>query len=334
MKAAGVKQSHLFDFGFTTDGVCARVKLRVPTTGKGKRKVPGADAPETPSRREPWAIDAFKSQCRLEDLHVIGLDPGKRELAVAVDTDDPKGCTPVRYTQVQRRHEMNKARYDKLEKEAKPAAVTQNDEALSGFCSRSAHLEKFCAYCAKRREGMEARMSFYAGIEHRRRRWKTYIKMQKSEQRFYERLAALHRPLDTRRLVVAYGAWGAVAGVPGTACNRGNPPCIGVGLMRKLAKRFTVVLTPEAYTSKTCCKCLGVCGAWKTRPDADGKQKEIRGLRRCTERDCMMPLNRDKNGAVNIGTQFKRLMRGQGPIRSMTAEELAFHRADVCLECE
>ena len=29
--------------------------------------------------------------------------------------------------------------------------------------------------------------------------------------------------------------------------------------------------------------------------------KKIRGLRRCTQRDCMLPLNRDKNGATNIG---------------------------------
>jgi hypothetical protein len=48
----------------------------------------------------------------------------------------------------------------------------------------------------------------------------------------------------------------------------------------------------------------------------------------------MLPLNRDKNGATNIGTNFKRLMRGAVPIRSMTDEDLAFHRATICLECE
>ena len=50
-------------------------------------------------------------------------------------------------------------------------------------------------------------------------------------------------------------------------------------------------------------------------------------------RDCMIPLNRDKNGAINIGTNFQRLMRGERPIRSMTAEDLVFHQASVCLEC-
>ena len=123
-----------------------------------------------------------------------------------------------------------------------------------------------------------------------------------------------------------------VAGRAGAACNRGNPPCIGVGLMRKLSKRFVVSPTPEAYTSKTCCRCLGPCGPWAEK-EADMGYK-IRGLRRCTQRDCMLPLNRDKNGATNIGTNFIRLMSDRPPIRSMTDEDLAFHRASLCMECD
>jgi hypothetical protein len=45
-------------------------------------------------------------------------------------------------------------------------------------------------------------------------------------------------------------------------------------------------------------------------------------------------LNRDKNGATNIGTQFQRLMCDKAPIRQMTDEDLAFHRASLCLECD
>lgn len=61
--------------------------------------------------------------------------------------------------------------------------------------------------------------------------------------------------------------------------------------------------------------------------------KKIRGLRRYTQRDCMLFLNRDKNGATNIGTNFKRLFEDQGPIKTMTEEDLEFHRASLCLEC-
>lgn len=41
----------------------------------------------------------------------------------------------------------------------------------------------------------------------------------------------------------------------------------------------------------------------------------------------MLPLNRDKNGATNIATNFLRLMRGEGLIRSMTEEDIALHHA-------
>ena len=63
-------------------------------------------------------------------------------------------------------------------------------------------------------------------------------------------------------------------------------------------------------------------------------RRKIRGLRRCTQRDCTIPLNRDKNGATNIGINFTRLMRDEAPIRSMGDEDLAFHRASTCLECD
>jgi hypothetical protein len=60
----------------------------------------------------------------------------------------------------------------------------------------------------------------------------------------------------------------------------------------------------------------------------------IRGLRICQNEDCKLPQNRDRTGASNIGLQFTRLFTGQGPIRSMTAEDLEFHRHNLCLRCD
>ena len=180
---------------------------------------------------------------------------------------------------------------------------------------------------------MDACLAFYADIGHRKRRWKTSIKAQQSEERLYKRLEAIKKKGDDRPTVLAYGSWGLVAGRAGAACNRGNPPCIGVGLMRKLSRRFVVSPTPEAYTSKTCCRCLGPCGPWEEKEAEMGKK--IRGLRRCTQRDCkFVPLNRDRNGATNIGTNFQRLFEDKAPIRSMSETDVAFHRATLCcLEC-
>lgn len=61
--------------------------------------------------------------------------------------------------------------------------------------------------------------------------------------------------------------------------------------------------------------------------------RKIRGVRVCQNEDCGLPQNR--TGATNIGVQFGRLMRGEGPIRPMSAEEEKFHDLNVqCAVCE
>jgi len=284
---------------FTTDGVCARLQMRsMATLGEGG----GLTSMPT---RGIWAIDQLKCVSRLEKLHVIGVDPGKRELLVGEDTDNSKDSPLVRYTQKQRLRDLRSRQYADEARQGKPQSVHDAEVELTGFHSRTSNLAAFCAYCGKRHESLDVCLAFYAGLGHRKRRWKTAIKVQQSEERLYKRLEGIQKKGGHRPIVLAYGSWGMVAGRADTACNRGNPPCIGVGLMRKLSRRFVVSPTPEAYTSKTCCRCLDPCGPWEERETKMGKK--IRGLRRCTQRDCMLPLNRDKNGATNIGTNFMRL---------------------------
>tara|TARA_B100000787_G_scaffold163103_1_gene144436 strand:- start:3449 stop:3658 length:210 start_codon:yes stop_codon:yes gene_type:complete len=53
----------------------------------------------------------------------------------------------------------------------------------------------------------------------------------------------------------------------------------------------------------------------------------------CPNEECGLLENRDRTGATNIGFQFQRLVRGQGPLRPMSAEELEFNRLQACVEC-
>ena len=94
---------------------------------------------------------------------------------------------------------------------------------------------------------------------------------------------------------------------------------------------FIVAPTLEHYTSKTCVKCMNLCGPHPTLKNKNGK--EIRELRVCQHEGCGLLQNRDKTGATNIGLQFIRLLKGQSPIREMNDTELEFHRLNVCLEC-
>ena len=321
LRAAKVRQSHRFDFSLTTDGICARLQYVAAMKGTA--------ALEASPKRGMWSIDALKNISR-QELHVIGVDPGKREIIVAVDQDAPQGST-VRYTQAQRQRELNTLQYRNASRRDRPIAVRNHEAALSLHNSRSADLETFRKFCAQRRDGIDAALAYYEQLEHRRRRWKGYIKAQQSEERLCSRLRAMHSKDDSRTLIIAYGSWGLVAGHPGAPCNRGNPPTIGVGMMRRLARRFVIVPTPEQFTSKTCCKCLHPCGPWVELEEKEGRK--IRGLRVCQNEECRMPQNRDRTGADNIGKQFLRLHAGHGPLRSMTKHDLELNRLR-CLQCD
>lgn len=323
--------------GFTTDGICARVQQE-RTESLPKKRQPLTSLP----RRGVWAMDELKRVSRLEELHVVGIDPGKKELVVAVDQDHGGYARPVRYTQRERQKDMRSRQYADEGSRTKPCLVRFAEEDLANTNSYSANVETFRRYIFQRQSGMAECLAFYADMDHRLRRWKSYMKSQQSEEKLYRKLNAIHKKSDSRTLILAYGSWGLVAGRAGNAANKGNPSCIGVGLMRKLGKRFLVSPTPEQFTSKTCCKCLHPCGPWaeveaKMKPVLEKRMKHyngIRGLRICQNEDCKLPQNRDRTGASNIGLQFTRLFAGQGPIRSMTAEDLEFHRHNICLRCD
>ena len=327
LRAAGVHRRAHFAFAFTTDGVSMHLNMQKPSRDKAARLA------AMPSRGI-HSIDALKQFARSEDVHAVGIDPGKRELVVAVDRDDPKGAPVVRYTADQRRRDMRTRQYLDEGRREKPISVADAEEALSLFNSKAPSLAEFAAFAERRRQLWRETpewAEFYARDEHRERRRKSKMKAKASEARLVNRLKGMHSSGDARPLVLAYGAWGMVAGRPGVAANKGNPPAVGAGLMKKLSVEFLVVPTPEHYTSKTCVRCMGACGPHPTLRTNNGK--EIRGLRVCQHEGCGLLQNRDKTGATNIGLQFQRLLDGKSPIREMSEEELEFHRLNTCLEC-
>ena len=57
--------------------------------------------------------------------------------------------------------------------------------------------------------------------------------------------------------------------------------------MRKLARRFVVAPTPEAYTSKTCCRRLSERGPWAAVEDRRAKKSEHRGCAKQRTAGCL-----------------------------------------------
>lgn len=338
LRAAGVHRRHHFAFAFTTDGVSLHLNMVRPgaETAKQKKAKKGQSGTlKAMPMRGVHSIDALKAHVRARGAHVVGIDPGKRELVVAVDSDDPQHASAVRYTLAQRRRDLRTRQYEDEVRRSKKAEVHAAEEELSEFNSKAPSLAEFAAFVAKRRQIIRdcpEIVAYYSDEAFRSRRRKVKIKAQQSEARLVKRLRGMHKPTDLRPLVLAYGAWGLTAGQPGMPCSKGNPPAVGVGLMKRLALDFVVMPTPEHHTSKTCVKCGGLCGPHPTLKTK--KDKEIRGLRVCQHEGCGLLQNRDKTGATNIGSNGVRLLHDQPPIRAMSAEELEFHRLNVCVACE
>ena len=156
LRAAKIRQRDRFDFAFTTDGVSARLQCSSATNGKRN----AGQLTSLPSRGI-HAIDELKRVSRLEELHVVGIDPGIREIVVAVDQDDRKGVSPVRYTQQQRLRDLRSRQYADQGRRTKPCEVAAAEHSLANHNSRSADLRTFCAYCHKRHAVMEECLAFY-----------------------------------------------------------------------------------------------------------------------------------------------------------------------------
>ena len=73
---------------------------------------------------------------------------------------------------------------------------------------------------------------------------------------------------------------------------------------------------------------------WKPSARFCSRFPHPRCLRVCQHEGCGLLQNRDRTGATNIGKQFLRLFAGAPPLRAMSEEELAFHEASACLECD
>lgn len=327
-KKIKVAKDKMFAGSLRTDGVSVRLFMK--RIGKAPAKKTNApmryDASGLP-RHGLYTIDQLKYESRLlQQAQVIGADPGKRELLVCVDIDEPSDridgkVQSARYTSAQRRAETLVCRHDQLMRKEMPEAVAQGIRDATAYNSRSPTLETLQKYFACRRSWMGDAYDFFVRPVFRQRAWRRFSLSQKSLTDFVRRIKGMSR--EDAPMILAYGSWANVAGRPGAACNKGMPSCIGKGLRAKLSTHFIVATTPEAWTSKTCSCCGSLCGPCeevdlarrakmlgRAKTEEETKRAErfsVRGLRRCQNEECAVYHNRDHNAAFNIGIRFKTL---------------------------
>ena len=335
-KSLKIPKKLCFAGSLRTDGVSVRLLFKPRCAGKRKRDASDDALPTTGL----YAIEQLKHLSRQKRVEVIGADPGKRELLVCanVSADVPddrvlKEMPTARLTSGERRHALRAERN---------ARCSVDFSSLSSHNSKSAVLATLQGYFSARHELADVAFEAYSSPIHRKRRWAAHRAAQRSMTDFVRRIKSLRQSEDST-LILAYGSWSNCAGRPGAPCNRGHPPCIGIGLRRELSKHFLVAVTPEHWTSKTCCLCGHQCGACAevdaerrdekmARAESDEEQRRasrfsVRGLRRCTNAACAAFLNRDLNASINIGRRCVDALRGA--VIEANDDEFARLRVDL-----
>ena len=129
---------------------------------------------------------------------------------------------------------------------------------------------------------------YYGALMFRILRWERYKRQEKFHHNIIKQIKLKFDKDNDKDLVLAYGAWNRNTQM------RGLIPSPTCGFRRLLAKKFTVVDTPEPNTTKTCSLCLqGEMKPCLQKPHPNPKKHQepvklldVRGLRHCNNEKC------------------------------------------------
>jgi hypothetical protein len=297
-----------------TDGISCTVLLvrKKDAHDKHPHKPPNAPIEENYIHE----IDEITRQ-EIANKTLVGIDPGCADLLRAVNCDENKKW---RYTQNQVRRETNRPfnrKQLKMERRyylVNGASIEQLESQFGdGFNRKVMTFNSFFTYCLSHNQLIARVKPFYNQHKHRKRRFQSYRKRQKSEARmlvsFKEKFG---NPDET---IVCIGDWCETEGHH----RRFVEPVKGKGF-RKLFKKagYQLFLVDEFRTSKMCSKCEDE-GAkcekfrWVKNPKPRSRVEYpitlCHGLLRCTT--CNTLWDRDILGATNIYKISKMAINGE-----------------------
>uniref|UniRef100_A0A6C0H297 Uncharacterized protein n=1 Tax=viral metagenome TaxID=1070528 RepID=A0A6C0H297_9ZZZZ len=254
-------------------------RMENPPKKKGTTK----DLPEFPYIDE-LPIEALKGK------HIF-IDPGKRSLFTMMD-DKGKFCS---YTNGMRIKETKRLKYQRLLKNYKDKIhITETEETLNKYNSKSCNMDKFKEYIAKKLEVNDIVVPLYQNIQFRKYKWYAFINKKRSEDNMLNMIEKKYSKDHT----IIIGDWS----IGKQMRNFISTP--NLSLKRKLKERFKVYNIDEfrtsclSYKTKDLCKNLYL-------PDKKGEDRKIHSiLTYQMENNRKGCINRDKNGCKNIRYVF------------------------------
>jgi len=249
----------------------------------------------------------------LKGKHIF-IDPGKRSLFSMMD-DKGQFCS---YTNGMRIKETKRLKYQRLLKNHKDKThITEVEQTLNTFNSKSCNLDKFKEYIAKKLEVNEVVVPLYKDLHFRKYKWYAYINKKRSEDNMLNMIEKNYSKDHT----IIMGDWSIGKQM------RHFISTPNLSLKRKLKERFKVYNIDEfrtsciSYRTKDLCKNLYL-------PDKKGEDIKIHSiLTYQMENNRKGCINRDKNGCRNIQYVFNYYKKtGKRPMKY--SREYKFERID------
>ena len=248
-----------------------------------KKKETTEELPEFPY------IDELRMEA-LKGKHIF-VDPGKRSLFSMMD-DKGHFCS---YTNGMRIKETKRLKYQRLLTNHKDKIhITETEQTLNKYNSKSCNLVKFKEYIANKLEVNDIVVPLYKDIHFRKYKWYAYINKKRSEDNMLNMIEKKYSKDHT----IIIGDWSIGKQM------RHFISTPNLSLKRKLKERFKVYNIDEfrtsclSYETKDLCKNLYL-------PDKKGEDRKIHSiLTYQMENNRKGCINRDKNGCRNIQHVF------------------------------
>jgi hypothetical protein len=277
-------------------------------------------------------MDEFGHEVQADTLF-LGCDPGKGDLVAMTD-----GIHTFKYTKGQRAKDTKRKKYERRSQNLRatliipgefqsqkatlhdyypmikdPTLLQYEERILSNSSSKSCTLNEFLKYVKAKLFMEENVTNLYATPRFRNDRYTRHTLIQSSEDNMLNRLSkfvitryAQPKRYSTHDVIIEqnvnlrnpkhvnifYGDWGRNPNLKNQA------PTPGIGLRRKIDKKFNTITVSEHYTSKTCpcCKQRTLENPILEGPTRSAKKKHC--LLSCT--NCNRWWNRNWAGSYNI----------------------------------
>jgi hypothetical protein len=236
----------------------------------------------------------------LDGKHVF-IDPGKRSLLTMMNDDG----NYFSYTNKQRINETKRIKYQSLLKNYKDKVnITEIENRLSSFNSKTCNLEKFKEYTSEKIKINEELYPLYQEEKFRKYKWYSYINKKRTEDNMLNKIEKNYG----KDIKIIIGDWS----IGKQMRNFISTP--NLAIKRKLKTRFQVYNIDEFRTS-----CLNYITEEPCKnlylPDKKNVERKMHSiLTYQMENNRKGCINRDKNGCKNIQKIFNSYMEtGEKP---------------------